>query len=327
MRKENEPLVSIVVITYNSKEFVLETLDSALGQTYRNIELIITDDCSTDETVNVCGKWIAKNGSRFARVELLEAEKNGGVSVNCNRGLKAAGGDWIKFIAGDDILLPECIARYVEHVKSDDASFYFSQMELMRDDEVLYKHFLKGYELFKQDRGHLKQFLKLDCLAAPTSFIRREDLSRLRGFDERFPMREDYPLWIKALKNNYKIVVLQESTVRYRNNYNSLSRSLGEVDDRSFYKNILFQTSRYDFERKILIPELVRNLLLLRAFDKALDQVQFYVALKSGNTRNPVSSFAYNVVLLMRPSFYKKYFTKALAQIKMVRQVLDRSRD
>lgn len=63
---ENKPLVSIVVITYNSSEYVLETLESAKAQTYTNIELIVSDDCSTDETVSIC-----KNGLKQTRIDLL----------------------------------------------------------------------------------------------------------------------------------------------------------------------------------------------------------------------------------------------------------------
>ena len=61
MTKNNNPLVSIIVITYNSAKFVLETLESAKAQTYQNIELIISDDGSTDNTVQICREWLKNN--------------------------------------------------------------------------------------------------------------------------------------------------------------------------------------------------------------------------------------------------------------------------
>mgnify|MGYP000958323009 FL=1 len=70
----NNPLVSIIVVTYNSSLFVRETLESAKRQSYNNIELIITDDASTDDTVKVCREWIANNKNRFVRVELKTVE-------------------------------------------------------------------------------------------------------------------------------------------------------------------------------------------------------------------------------------------------------------
>ena len=111
---EKQPLVSIIVITYNSSKYVLETLESAKAQTYQNIELIVSDDCSIDNTVEICREWIENNKERFVRTELITAEKNTGIPANCNRGVKAAQGEWVKLIAGDDILYNNCIIfRYL----------------------------------------------------------------------------------------------------------------------------------------------------------------------------------------------------------------------
>ena len=66
------PLVSVIVITYNSSKFVLETLESIYNQTYSNIELIISDDCSSDETINICQNWLYKNKNRFKNIELID---------------------------------------------------------------------------------------------------------------------------------------------------------------------------------------------------------------------------------------------------------------
>ena len=111
---ENKPLVSIVVITYNSSEYVLETLESAKAQTYTNIELIVSDDCSTDETVSICKKWFEANKDRFVNTIMVEAEINSGVPANANRGLAECKGEWIKFIAGDDILVSTGIEEFVK---------------------------------------------------------------------------------------------------------------------------------------------------------------------------------------------------------------------
>src|SRR5450759_2313112 len=100
----DQPLVSIIVVTYNSSKYVLETLESAKAQTYQNIELVVSDDCSTDDTVEICRKWIEENNDRFVRTTLVTSPENKGIPANCNRGIKASKGEWIKLIAGDDLL-------------------------------------------------------------------------------------------------------------------------------------------------------------------------------------------------------------------------------
>ena len=102
-------LVSVITATYNSSDFITETLDSIFNQTWEAIELIITDDNSSDDTVEVCRQWLNAKSNRFRRSELITSEVNTGVSGNANRGLMAARGEWIKFIGADDTLLPDCL--------------------------------------------------------------------------------------------------------------------------------------------------------------------------------------------------------------------------
>jgi alpha-1,3-rhamnosyltransferase len=93
---------------------VVETLESIKDQIYENIELIISDDCSGDDTVSVCKEWLYINNSWFADTKIIEADKNSGIPANCNRGLHATSGEWIKFIAGDDALEQDSIKDYIE---------------------------------------------------------------------------------------------------------------------------------------------------------------------------------------------------------------------
>src|SRR5574344_605243 len=110
-------LVSIIVITYNSSRFVLETLESAYRQTYQDIELIVSDDCSTDDTYDICQQWVNSHKERFCRVLCTRTSHNGGICWNYNHALKFAQGNWIKYIAGDDILNNNCIDRYVANIR------------------------------------------------------------------------------------------------------------------------------------------------------------------------------------------------------------------
>ena len=84
----NSPLVSVCIITYNSSNFILDTLESVKVQTYKDIELIISDDGSKDNTVEVCRKWLMLNKKRFVNIVLLVSEQNLGISANYNRAIK-----------------------------------------------------------------------------------------------------------------------------------------------------------------------------------------------------------------------------------------------
>ena len=126
--KESEKLVSVLVVCFNSSEFIVETLNSIKNQTYKNLELIVTDDCSTDDTVEICKSWFAQNTSRFNRVKLVTSETNTGIPKNCNRGLKACSGEWIKLISGDDLLCPNAISDYMTSISKDD-QFVFAKIQ------------------------------------------------------------------------------------------------------------------------------------------------------------------------------------------------------
>ena len=133
---DNLPLVSVPVVTYNSSKYVLETLESIKAQTYQNIELIVSDDCSTDDTVEICRKWIEENANRFVRTELITSPTNTGISANLNRAEAACRGEWVKPIAGDDLLLPDCIDICVNYVlNKENVIFLFGKIKTFGADK------------------------------------------------------------------------------------------------------------------------------------------------------------------------------------------------
>ncbi|MCR4854035.1 MAG: glycosyltransferase family 2 protein, partial [Prevotella sp.] len=125
-----QPIVTVVVYTYNSSEFVLETLDSIKQQTYPDLMLCISDDCSSDSTVELCKKWIEENKDRFIKTKLLTFDSNTGISANANRAWDACETEYIKDIAGDDLLLPNCIQDYVDYIQDNpDAVVVFGRVK------------------------------------------------------------------------------------------------------------------------------------------------------------------------------------------------------
>ena len=129
-----DSLVSIIIATYNSSSFVVETLESIVKQTWEKLELIITDDCSGDNTVELCQAWLKNNRERFIYAQILTFERNTGVAANANRGLYVAKGKWIKFLAADDTLKTNCIEdNILWTISHPEVKVLFSKIEVYRD--------------------------------------------------------------------------------------------------------------------------------------------------------------------------------------------------
>ncbi len=219
--------VSVIIVTYNSADFILETLDSVANLTWKNIELIITDDCSTDRTVELCRNWLKDNERRFPGTELVTSDVNTGVSANGNRGLQKATGEWVKFLGGDDAFYPGFLTKSMEYVTAHpEIRVLFSQLNVYRGsfDE---KNFVRTTpeeiapdSIFWPERTAEAQFrmlLKFDRIHfTPTAFMHRETLLSVGGFDERFRDFEDYTLWLNLTRNGHRLYFMEEVTVNYR---------------------------------------------------------------------------------------------------------------
>lgn len=212
-------LVSVAVITYNSSKTVIETLESILKQSYgsKNIELIISDDASRDDTVEIVSKWIASHKDFFYEVIFIKNSINLGVSGNVNATWKAVSSEWVKSIAGDDILHTNCVELNVEYVKQNtDCKILFSKMQTFgRSNNII----PTLYDINFFNRSSYNQYNWLRTFSfniAPSSFINTSLLKEVDYADESYRMIEDLPLWLKITKSGYKLHFLNSITVYYR---------------------------------------------------------------------------------------------------------------
>lgn len=116
---DNYGLVSVITPSYNSADFIAETIEAILAQTYTNWELLITDDCSTDMTCEIVDKYASKD----ARIKLFRLTKNSGAGVARNNSIKEAKGRYIAFCDSDDCWLPEKLEKQLEFMKKMNSSF------------------------------------------------------------------------------------------------------------------------------------------------------------------------------------------------------------
>lgn len=104
-------LVSIIMPSYNTASFISKTIESVLNQTYKNWELLIVDDCSTDDTDEIVSKYNDK------RIVYLKNEKNSGAAISRNRALRNAKGKWIAFLDSDDLWHPTKLEKQIKFMK------------------------------------------------------------------------------------------------------------------------------------------------------------------------------------------------------------------
>ncbi len=225
------PLVSVVVVSYNSSSTIVETLDSISAQTYANIELIITDDASTDNTVEICKTWLTKHTNRFINAKILTTSNNTGVSANANRGYNNANGVWIKAIAADDALSDDCVKEFMSFSSNNpDAKVIVSNCDRYLDffEESCKMDLQKQPLAVTKNQNNPSLLHDLLCyghnfMVAPTMFIKKEAFESLGGYDEDFPMCEDYPFWLKLTGAGIPVYYIDKVLVKYRISKRSLS--------------------------------------------------------------------------------------------------------
>lgn len=228
MKKKNLPLVSVTVIAYKSADTIIETLNSIYNQTYPHIELIVSDDCSPDNTVEVCHQWIEEHKDRFVHTELITVDHNTGVSANCNRADDACNGEWIKDVAGDDILLADCIETCVNYITNNpDTIYLWGRCKAFGIDERRCKEIDDrfDYDFFKKTpKEQYEQLVfKNNCIPATSCLYNRLKLIEL-GIrnDERIPFIEDRPKWINLLLAGVPFSFVDKTLVLYRVSEDSL---------------------------------------------------------------------------------------------------------
>lgn len=260
---KNSQLVSIVVITYNSAKFILETLESIHSQTYSNIELIISDDFSLDNTIEICEEFIAKNKSRFVNVTLLRSTINYGISANCNNGIKVAHGEWIRILAGDDILISDSIENQLEFINNSNeiidvlTGYQYSFKDNIAHSIINLDIDYKFYDIKTSPHEQYKMLLegnRVQCFP----MIRKRVLDFVGGFNEKYRFLEDYPLWFKLTENEIKISCCFMPVVYYRIHDNNISNLIEKnYIVRPFIKHLNYFKMDYIIKRVGFLQKMV----------------------------------------------------------------------
>lgn len=223
--------VSVVVITYNSSKTIIETLESVYNQTFIGIELIISDDASNDDTVDIVKEWLEKKKNRFINCSLIVTEKNEGVVSNCNRGVQNITTDYYRLLSGDDILYENAIEQYVAYAMSSDSNIIWvadvdvfgnDEKENVRQRESI-EHAIQWlhYERKKQEKMFYENHM---VVTTGVGIINKKIYDEVHGYDKRFPAIEDYPFFLKLFDAGYEFRHLPLTLSAYRVVENSACR-------------------------------------------------------------------------------------------------------
>jgi len=300
-------LITICVVSFNSSSTIIDTLESIKRQTYETklIELIIADDCSQDNTIDIVQSWLKENQEIFHDAKLIKRKMNVGLTKNINEAWQSANGEWIKSIAADDILMDSCITDNIDFATLNDInSVVFSLMQSFTSeglDGIIYPSILQRSKLQASREIQLDFLTSAGGFAcAPSAFIHRGMLQKINFADERFTMLEDSPLWLRILETGAKLHLMNIVTVKYRIG-TSISQSKGTL----FNFGHLLQRLSVDF---ILFRKYCSFSVNLRK--SIFYTICIVMSLILGTENTKVNKFIYRTALLFKPYWLKDKLTK-----------------
>jgi glycosyltransferase involved in cell wall biosynthesis len=199
--------VSVVIPAYNADRFLAAAVDSILAQSFHEFELIIIDDCSTDETWSIAQQY----ASRDSRIRVYRNASNLGIAGNRNRGVSLATGRYLAWQDADDVSLPTRLEKQSRFLDAHpDVAIVGAYIELFRGDVTL------GIRKYPADDGTLRRCIfRYSPIAQPAAMLRLDALRRVGDYDLRYPPAEDIDMTFR-LGQRHGLANIEEVLLRYR---------------------------------------------------------------------------------------------------------------
>jgi glycosyltransferase involved in cell wall biosynthesis len=209
--------VSVIIPTYNRAAWVMEAAASVLAQTYRDFELLVVDDGSTDGTLVALATF-------GGEIKVRRREERRGVSAARNLGARAAAGEWLAFLDSDDLWLPDKLARQVEYLKAN------PDLVICQTGETWIRNGVRVNppEACRKMEGDIFLPSLSRCLVSPSAvMLHRRLFEEMGGFDEELPAAEDYDLWLRIAWRHPVGLVPEPLVVKRGGHADQLSRQWG----------------------------------------------------------------------------------------------------
>jgi glycosyltransferase involved in cell wall biosynthesis len=261
------PLVSVLCPTYNAEKYIKATLDSLASQTYSNIEVILSDDCSTDSTVDIIQNYLKDSQ---LNVVLNVNPVNLGITPNCNKALSLCSGEYIAFFAGDDLMYPGKIDGQVELMQSDnDCTICYHSVDILDGDNE--NKILFTTEQSSQRYGSFVDIIAGGGFVGVCSVMVRANAIPSHGFSESLPKVSDWLMTIEVALRG-KVIKLDGVHGGYLRHSKGASRQTFETlweirETLDFIKNrysnnaLICNATNVGY-RRILIGEIARLFLV-----------------------------------------------------------------
>lgn len=240
---KEEQLVSIIVPVYNSEKFINDTIQTVKEQMYKNWELLLVNDCSTDNSENIIEKYIKEDN----RIKLINLEKNSGAAIARNTGIESSRGKYVAFLDSDDLWKKEKLSKQIKFMEENNYDFTFTGYEFADENG---NRLEKIVNIPKQ--LNYKQALKNTTIFTSTVIFNVENLGKKLISMPNVRRGQDTATWWKVLKTGVIAYGLNETLSLYRRSSNTLSSNKIKALKRTWnlYRNVeklSFFTSLYNF--------------------------------------------------------------------------------
>lgn len=213
-----EGLVSVITPTYNCGQFIGETIESVQKQTYKNWEMIIVDDCSTDNTKEIVEEYIKKDN----RIQYHCLETNSGAAVARTRAMQIADGEYMAFADSDDLWTEDKLEKQLEFMKKGGYAFSCTAYEQIDEDGKSLNKIIKTVPKTDYNR------LLLDCPVGNSTVM--YSVKKMGKFEvPNIRKRNDDALWLQMLKKEKYIIGMPDVLMKYRIRKNSISSNKFKV--------------------------------------------------------------------------------------------------
>lgn len=239
-------LVSIITPSYNTSKYIGKTIESVLKQTYENWEMIIVDDCSTDDTDEVVKPYLSDK-----RIKYIKNDKNSGAAISRNCALREAGGKWIAFLDSDDLWDPKKLEKQIEFMEKNNYHFSYTNYEEINEDGYKTGVLITGPK--KITRRGMYNYCWPGCL---TVMYDAEKIGLIQIADIR--KNNDYAMWLKICRitNCY---LLDENLAKYRRGRNGSVSTHGIITMIGWHYKLYHDAEKMNMLESII--NTLRNLI------------------------------------------------------------------